>query len=285
MNIESELESNLSCKICNKIYASMSSLCNHNKKFHSKVVIQCNTILTDNNTKVILNEIKCNFCNRIFNNRQNKWKHEKICKNNNNNSELEIKKIELEKIKEEKEILKLKIKLQNNNSTSNTTNNNNGTINNITNNIKIKFCGENINRIRKSDKKAILDCGYLSIIKLIEVMHLNKDYPEFQNIKIHNLKDNFAKIYDELTDTFTTVNKKDSIDNLICSRTYDLKEIHRNLSIKNNNFHECVLKLINKIESCNTTIDKKKLAYYKGLQNEIILLIYNKTKIIDGLVS
>ena len=27
-----------SCKICNKDYASKSSLCNHNKKFHNKKV-------------------------------------------------------------------------------------------------------------------------------------------------------------------------------------------------------------------------------------------------------
>jgi thymidine kinase len=55
------------CKICIKKYSSYQSIWIHNKKFHSKVVIQCNTIITDKNTKVILYEIKCNFCNRIFN--------------------------------------------------------------------------------------------------------------------------------------------------------------------------------------------------------------------------
>jgi hypothetical protein len=53
------------------------------------------------------------------------------------------------------------------------------------------------------------------------------------------LKDNFAKTYDEETETFTTVNKKDSID------------------------------------------DKDKLDYYKNLQKEIILLIYNKTNMFN----
>jgi hypothetical protein len=94
----------------------MSSLCNHNKKFHSKNnnnIISISKEIISNNKELISNdnEIKCNFCKRVFNNRQNKWKHEKICKNkkiDNNNIELEIKKIELEKIKEEKEILKLK---------------------------------------------------------------------------------------------------------------------------------------------------------------------------------
>jgi hypothetical protein len=97
------------------------------------------------------------------------------------------------------------------------------------------------------------------------------------------LKDNFAKIYDDETENFTTVNKKDSIDDLICSRTCDLKSIYKELSKKNNVFHQCALKLIDKIESCNGGVidDKEKLAYYKSLQNEIILLIYNKTKIFD----
>jgi hypothetical protein len=114
-------------------------------------------------------------------------------------------------------------------------------------------------------------------------MHLNKDYPQYQNIKIPNLKDNFAKTYDEVTETFTTVNKKDSIDDLICNRTCDLKSIYKDLSNKKNNFHQCVLKLIDKIESCNggDIDDKKKLDFYKNLQKEIILLIYNKTKMFD----
>jgi hypothetical protein len=97
------------------------------------------------------------------------------------------------------------------------------------------------------------------------------------------LKDNFAKTYDDETETFTTVNKKDSIDDLICSRTCDLKSIYKDLSNKKNNFHRCVLKLIDKIESCNGGVidDKDKLDYYKNLQKEIILLIYNKTKMFN----
>jgi hypothetical protein len=41
----------------------------------------------NNNTNVIENIIKCVHCERLFNNRQNKWKHEKICKNNKPQSE------------------------------------------------------------------------------------------------------------------------------------------------------------------------------------------------------
>ena len=33
-----EHEKEYSCKICNKLYTSQSSLCNHNKKFHSNII-------------------------------------------------------------------------------------------------------------------------------------------------------------------------------------------------------------------------------------------------------
>jgi hypothetical protein len=301
------------CKICNKKYSSYQSLWIHNKKFHSKnnnkltsdnkiTTMNNNIISIDNNIIISKKIYNCKYCNKNYNLQQSKWYHEQNCKMKDNKLEIELEKIKLEqinaekeklkeekeklkeekeKLKEEKEILKLKIKLQNGTTNNTTNNNNNGTINN--NNIKISFCTEDIDTISKEDKQGILNSGYLSLLKLIETMHLNKDYPEYQNIKIANLKDNFAKTYDEETETFTTVYKKDSIDDLICSRTCDLKSIYKDLSNKKNNFHRCVLKLIDKIESCNGGVidDKDKLDYYKNLQKEIILLIYNKTKMFN----
>jgi hypothetical protein len=67
------------CKVCNKKYASASSLWNHNKKFHNDMVIHDNTSIIHDNT---CKKYKCLFCNKIFNNYQNRWKHNKICKNN-----------------------------------------------------------------------------------------------------------------------------------------------------------------------------------------------------------
>jgi hypothetical protein len=113
----------------------------HNKIKHINVDNTNNTLSNIDNTlhnttkevekNLIKQSYNCNYCNRLFNHFQNRWKHEKICKNkinikNNKLTELEIKKIELEKInaesnkiKEEKEkinaekeLIKLKIKLQ-----------------------------------------------------------------------------------------------------------------------------------------------------------------------------
>lgn len=87
------------CKDCNKIYASYQSLCNHRTKFHKNEnnsidntsIIPDNTLIIPDNTSIIstLSEIEtvktynCLYCNREFNNYQNRWKHHKICKTKN----------------------------------------------------------------------------------------------------------------------------------------------------------------------------------------------------------
>jgi len=263
-----------SCKHCNKQYSSYKSLWNHNKKFHINSVIPGNTNVIPGNTNVIPSIlIKCKYCNRVFKNRQNKWKHEnKTCKLKLNNDTI---------IKLEEENKKLKDQIKTVNKTTNNTNN--GTIINNTTNIKVSFGDEDIQKLSKKDKKAILNSGYMSIIKLIDLMHLNKAYPEYQNIKIHNLKDKYAKIYDETNNNFTTVSKKDTIDSLICYRTINLKSIYKDYNKPDNELHQCVTKLVNKLESYTPdTDDVKILDFYKNLTEEIILMIYNKTKIFEN---
>jgi hypothetical protein len=72
-----------SCKLCNKKYASTSSLWNHNNKFHKYIVTNDDTITTLNVTKLEtkLKIYTCLYCNKKFNYRQNKYQHEKTCKN------------------------------------------------------------------------------------------------------------------------------------------------------------------------------------------------------------
>ena len=271
------------CNICNKNYASSNSLWNHNKKFHSKNIISNsnNVLLNSNNILLNSNNIKlynCRKCNKEFNNVKTRWAHEKKCK--------ELKVIENNKIELlENKIKELETKFQTTNNKiinkNNTNNTNNGIINNTTN-IKVSFGEEDIDNISSKDKKAILNSGFSSLVKLIELVHLNKKYPQYQNIKIDNLKDKFAKTYDENDKIFTTVSKQETIDNLICYRTLDLKSIYKNHNTEDNKLHQCVLKLINKIESYTPdTDDKNILDFYKNLTSELILMIYNKTKLYD----
>jgi hypothetical protein len=130
------------CNLCNKSYSSKSSLCNHNKKFHSiNEIKNSDNILksSDNilkNSDNILNNVqskkiyKCRICNNIFNNIKTRWSHEQKCKTKSNQDTLKEKELELElqikkeeaKIKkEEADILRLKLKLQNSDKIENIT--------------------------------------------------------------------------------------------------------------------------------------------------------------------
>ena len=100
-----EVITNFYCKLCKKYYSSASSLCNHNNKYHSNLK-KCinNTYNTHNKLDNIINikKYNCNKCDRLFINYQNRWKHEKICKNNyNNNNKLEKENIEIKDILKE----------------------------------------------------------------------------------------------------------------------------------------------------------------------------------------
>ena len=75
------------CNICKKYYSSYQSLWIHNKKYHNKnVAVICNNDkiccgnVADGCAITIPNKYFCNYCNRIFNHRSNKFNHEKICK-------------------------------------------------------------------------------------------------------------------------------------------------------------------------------------------------------------
>jgi len=275
------------CKTCNKNYKSYNSLGNHNRKFHQSIKEIKSKGLVKDKGKGLVKESKgnniCNICNKIFSCKQSKYEHikNKVC-NNNNNIILYDNKIE----QLENKIIELENKISNNNIITNNTNNgttntNNGTINNnnITNNIiKVTFGEEDINVLSCKDKKMILNSGFNSMIKLIETMHLNDNYKQFQNVQITNLKDKYGKCYDDTSKQFITKIKSEIMDELIAIKTMNLKEIHGEYN-RNTINHKNVLKLINKIESCTSDDDNDELSkFYKELCEEITLLFYNKSK-------
>jgi hypothetical protein len=74
-------KSEFTCIICNKCYSSQSSLCNHNKKFHTNNNTNCTSKCT---SKCTSNINKCKYCFKNYSSRQNKWNHEQKCKNKEN---------------------------------------------------------------------------------------------------------------------------------------------------------------------------------------------------------
>ena len=268
------------CLSCNKKYASIYSLSNHNKKFHKKTnnlnPMTQNITLT-NQESLTKKCYKCDKCNRLFNNYQNRWKHSKICKNN-----MIIIKQDTKIEQLENKIAELEIKLNNSNITNYNNNNNinNGIINNTTNNIvKVSFGSEDIFQLSIKDKKKVLNKGFGSLLKLIETMHLNNDYKQFQNVSITNLTNKYAKYYDDTNNNYITKNKKEIIDEIIFYRTSNLKGIHDEYN-KNTLMHNNVLKLIKKLESYNPENKNDDLyKFYKELCTDITMLFYNKSKI------
>ena len=196
------------CNICNRFYSSKSSLCNHNKKFHLKNnshIVVIGSHKSDQNVVIgshdVKNSLQCNKCNKIFQNRSNRWRHEQKC-NTTKQKELELEiekmKVENEKIKvenelilqikkEETKILQLKLKLEKSNKVDNITlkklnkmlierntriKNSNNTINSnnqqIINNFQLIGFGkeEVMEKLSNHDKKLIMNAKYNSLDKL-----------------------------------------------------------------------------------------------------------------------
>ena len=135
------------CSFCNKIYSSMSSLCHHNQKYHSKNIVKkimknvedcqpkhskCQLIVEECQIKKN-NPPTCENCNKVFNCRSSKSKHKKTCKPKQLDTEIlliqeeqkklkqeeinikeEQKKLKQEEInlKEEQKLIKLKLRLE-----------------------------------------------------------------------------------------------------------------------------------------------------------------------------
>jgi hypothetical protein len=195
-----------SCKVCNKNYSGASSLWNHNNKFHKSGIILDNTLIIPDNTLIIHDKkYNCRSCFKLFTNFQNRWKHEKICKNKK------------EKILElEEKINNLEDKIKNttinntiNNTTiNNTTNNNNGIINNITINT---FGKENLYKLDTTEiKKLIKNNNYL--VDIIGLLNFNKNLPENHSFCNTSLEGNYVSVLNADSNKIQKINKNKFYD-------------------------------------------------------------------------
>lgn len=275
------------CKTCERYYKSYQSLWNHNKKFHSNNKPNINRISTtyQPNVNQISTEYKyyCKFCNKGYNINQSRWKHQQKCNKTLIKKYNELKEEnELLKDNFKKEIDNLKnqmLELMNKNCKMhpktlqkiNKQMNNQMNNCNITNNINIVQLGnENIlETLSEKEKLKILSHCYGSFDKLIECIHFNPKYPQFKNIAITNLKDDYAYKYDEKQNKFIACKKEELLEDLLDNRVIDLEEILDENVEKINNIKVSKIKdLIDKL------YDKELL--YNTKKSDIKLLIYNK---------
>jgi hypothetical protein len=239
-----KLSKDFHCNICDKYYKSYQSLWNHNKKFHS--LSAKNTLKSANNSskssidspKSVKNILSCEFCNKTFKRIDYLKKHINLnrCKKKDDIITLLKKENEELKISFQKEIEDLKNQLKEfmnknckihyktlqkiNNQQNNTQNIN--TQNNI--NI-IGFTKENLLELfSPKEKLNILQKKFNSLSYIIEYTHFNKKYPQMNNIKITNLNNNIAHIYDGIKNKFIATTKDKLISDLIINRMYDIEE-------------------------------------------------------------
>jgi hypothetical protein len=287
-------KNNFSCNICNKNYASKSSLCNHNKKFHNTKNIENVSKYMHNISKNMHNVSKinennekknCKFCNKEFSSTQNRWKHEnRSCKQKNkliiiDKNEFDNIKKELQEIKNKLKNRNIIINTNNTNNTNNTTNNiNNGT---IINNTFVKFPQVFYNKLLNNKQiMHILNQQCVSLETSVKMINLNDKYPEYQNIYITNLRDNNAHIFDGKE--FITVNRKYALSSLIDSHIYEITEAFNKYGCKLTENSQKIVKdfLNNIIDESTKYTDYNNIKYnnYKAYKMETLTKeIYNKT--------
>ncbi len=197
------------CEICDLEYSSRMGYYKHNKQYHE------NKIGKIGRKKIEDKTFCCAFCNKEFNYNQNKWFHEKKCKQNNETSN------DFKQMKNEIEMLKKKIETLESKPVSNITNNNtnnnsiNNTINNSINNLTIvfPFGKEPLNCIPESEIiKTLEECGINAITELCKKKHFNPKLPQLHNFCVTAKNDPYAIIIDPETKRTKTVNKKEVFD-------------------------------------------------------------------------
>ena len=234
-----------------------------------------------------ISRLTCKYCTKIFSFTQSRWKHEKICKVKNKDETTELKD-QINELKKQiadlmnerykmhpKTFQKMKNNIEVNNGTINDITNeniNNGTINNI--NI-IALGNENLERVfSEAEQISILNKKNNALNYMIEYVHFNDKYPQFQNIVITNNRTNMAHLFDKDTKAFRIVNKDELIETLIDYRVCDIEDFFM--------AHK------DKLDE-NTKIIIQKLTEERGddeqTMNDVKLLIFNNRSKVKHLLN
>jgi len=201
----------------------MNKFVNDAKKYENGN--KCNPIVNPTvNPCVNPNGHFCTHCGKKFTSRQGKYKHVKYyCKKK---EELD-KDVIIQELRESNQELKIMIEQlinKNLNINNGTINNNNakGDIN-TTNNIQINNYGsENIDYITDTVFKKLLQKPMSAITRLIELKHFHPKHPENHNVKITNIHDKYAKIYQDKK--WLIKHKKDVLEDLVENGYADFEE-------------------------------------------------------------
>lgn len=231
------------CKHCDKSYKSNSSLINHVRIKHTE-----NKLKKSSNA----NKYICKFCKGEYAFPQSRWIHQKSCSKKDQHVENVVE----DMIKLKEQIAELQKKLMNSTRLDTKTFK---AVNQILKDRsvhKAKLAEENtivdcsggengvgsgepkrlyalgnedlLNVLTPQEKKLIIDSRLGSLDKIVEITHCS-NLPQYKNIIITNLKDNFAYKYDENKEYFITVSKIDLLEDVVAHRVTDIEAIYDEL--------------------------------------------------------
>ena len=288
MNKKVNIIKDFSCKICNKIYASHSSLCNHNKKFHYEQNNLCTSICTSICTSKSTqnNKYNCKYCYNNYSSRQNKWNHEQKCKDKNiKNDEITNLKKTIDELKNQVSLIlkeKGKIHPRTLQKINNQLNNNINITTNTINNTYVKFGDLDYQKILNNNQiKQILNKQFMSLEESIKQIHFNDNLPEYNNVFITNLKDDIAYIFNGKQ--FISIRKNEMLNDLI---DIHVNEINLSLEKNKNKLNEKYvirlekfLDMLNDDDTKFTDQDNQRIytSYKAYKMNSIKLFIYNES--------
>jgi hypothetical protein len=243
------------CKLCNdKEFMSVSGLWKHNNKHHKSKEI--------NKDKIYY----CSYCNKEYKHYQNKWTHEKKCKNIHNVSLVDKVQQLTDKIKE--------LETKPRNTINNTTNNTNNTTNNIQ--IIINQPGsESIEHLSVNQQREIMQKGLNSLTYLIKLNNFNKETPENHSYCVTALNDKHASVINPDTNSVMKTDKNTLFDKILVSNIKNLEIISSNSEFSYNEINEYNEKL--------KTLKNLLFMNRKGLKSyysELNLLSYNNKDLI-----
>lgn len=258
------------CKICKKNYASYKSLWNHTKKFHSEKVVVIAP--TGGSSK----KYYCIYCEKNFNDKSNKYKHQKICHVKKEEETVEIKE-ELNELKKEIE------KLKKVNPNINNGNINNGTVNN---NIVINnYDKDNMDYITDKFKQKILSMipnDQVNVIpKLLENIKFNSNHKENNNFKINSDR---SKICFKFKDNqWISDNKNKSLNELLDYGNKIVKQFYEEgIEVlddeKKEEYHNFQDKIFKKLKKQVDKQNKKDNILRNQIMKEIENIAYTYTK-------
>jgi hypothetical protein len=158
----------------------------------------------------------CEKCFSEYKTRQSLCRHRKTCNSLNKKTQNNINKLvnelreEIKELKKEKESKNITI--------YNTTNNIQNTTNNI---VIVPYVDTDIEHITDNEFKKVIKKNHMCVKELVSKKHFNKDKPEFMNLAVTNVRDEYMLIY---RDGWGLTKKKDMIETIFSENELTIED-------------------------------------------------------------